>query len=95
MTTKASTAASKWVMAREAVVVIVGARAPTYRTVYVRNRHTGRVEEVPLAPIEAPPIDEGDEGRSYVFKKHERVEADHPAVGASPGSFIPYEKLED
>jgi hypothetical protein len=94
MTTKASTA-SKWVMAREAVVVIVGARAPTYRTVYVRNRHTGMVEEVPLAPIEAPPIDEGDPGQTFVFKKHERVEADHPAVRESPGSFIPYEKLED
>lgn len=94
MATKASTA-SRWVMAREAVVVVVGARAPTFRTVYVRNRHTGRVEEVPLAPCEAPPLDEGDPGQTYVFRKHEKVLSDHPAVVDGPHRFIPYEKLED
>jgi hypothetical protein len=83
----------RWLQAREAVVVIVGARAPVYRTVIVRDRKTGQLAEVPLAPIEAPPIDEGDEGRPYVFSKGERVLSDHEAVAASPGSFIEADEL--
>jgi hypothetical protein len=79
--------------AREAVVVVVGARAPIYKTTIVRDRHSGKLAEVPLAPIEAPPIDEGDLGRSYVFAKGERVLSDHEAVLASPGSFIEADEL--
>jgi hypothetical protein len=92
MATKTTPAAGRWVMAREAVVVTCGARAPVYQTVIVRDNRTGQLAEVPLAPIEAPPIDEGDEGRYYAFRKHEKVEADHPAVLESPGSFIPFEE---
>jgi hypothetical protein len=78
----------RWVQAREACMVIVGARAPTFQTVIVRDRHTRRLVEVPLAPIEAPPLDEGSEGVSYPFRRGERVMSDHPAVRQSPGSFI-------
>ena len=74
-------------MAREAVCVVVGARAPVYRTAIVRDRHNGKLVEVDLNP-EAPPLDEGDEGTAYVFKKREKVLADHPAVLTSPGSFV-------
>jgi hypothetical protein len=79
-------------MARETMVVTVGSRQPVYQTAVVRDRKTGRLEEVPLAPCEAPVIDEGSEGVAYVFKKHEKALADHPAVLESPGSFIPFEE---
>ena len=65
-------------------LVVLGARAPVYRTVIVRDRHTGKLAEVPLAPCEAPPIDEGDEGTTYVFAKGEKVPADHPVVIERP-----------
>lgn len=87
MTTKTSTN-PEYVMAREAVCVIVGARAPVYRTAVVRDRHSGRLVEVDLNP-EAPPLDPGDEGRAYVFKRSEKVISDHEAVLTSPGSFVP------
>jgi hypothetical protein len=72
--------------AREAVVVIVGARPPIFETAIVRDRHTGRLAEVPLT--EYPPVDPGSEGMSYPFRRGERVLSDHPACLASPGSFI-------
>jgi hypothetical protein len=84
----AKTEEPRWVQAREACVVIVGARAPTFQTVIVRDRHTHQLVEVPLAPIEAPPIDEGSEGVAYTFRRGERVMSDHPAVLNSPGSFM-------
>jgi hypothetical protein len=88
MTTKTSME-PVWMQAREAVVITVGARAPTYEKAIVRDRHTGQLHEVELNP-ERPPIDPGDEGRWYVFKKGERVLSDHEAVLESPGSFVPY-----
>lgn len=83
----------RWLQAREPVVVIVGARAPVYRKVVVRDRHTGRLAEVPLAPCEAPPLDPGDEGKAYGFRAGERVLSDHPAVGTCPGAFIEEDQL--
>jgi hypothetical protein len=90
MPTKTSTESPTWLMAREAVVVIVGARAAVPRTVVARDNRTGRLAEVPVPPPEAPWLDEGDDGMSYVFRRGERVLADHPAVLESPGSFVPY-----
>jgi hypothetical protein len=83
MTTKEK---PRWLQAREAVCVIVGARSPTYQTAVVRDRHTGKLAEVPLT--EYPPLDAGSEGMTYVFRRGERVLSDHPACLASPGSFI-------
>jgi hypothetical protein len=77
--------AEKMLVAREAVVVVVGARAPEFEKKVVRDRRTGKLAEVTLH--EAPPLDEGDEGTSYVFRKGEFVEADHPAVLDCPGMF--------
>jgi hypothetical protein len=88
MTTKASTEPT-WLMAREAVCVIVGARPKVYETAIVRDRHTGQLQEVALNP-ERPPLDEGDEGQTFVFRRGERVLSDHPACLESPGSFTPY-----
>jgi hypothetical protein len=77
--------AMRKVEAVEACVVVVGARPPEYRTAIVRDRHTGKLAEVTLN--EYPPIDEGDDGMTYVFKKGEQVRADHPAVADCPSAF--------
>jgi hypothetical protein len=89
MAKNTDTTSPQWVQAREAHVVVLGARAPVYRTTIVRDRHTGRLVEVPLAPIEAPPLDEGDEGVTYVFAKGEKVLSDHPAVLQGPHRYVP------
>jgi hypothetical protein len=76
----------RWMQAREAVVVTVGSRNPVWQTAVVRDRHTGRLAEVPLT--EYPPIDPGSEGDFYTFRRGERVLSDHPAVLEAPGAFI-------
>ena len=68
----------------------VGARAPEWRTVVVRDRHTRRLVEVSLVG-EEDPIDPGDPGTAYVFKQGEEVPADHPAVLDAPGALAPVE----
>jgi hypothetical protein len=73
--------------AREAVVVVVGARPIEYQKRIVRDRHTHKLVEIDLH--EAPPVDEGGEGISYVFKRDEEVWSDHPAVLDAPGCFLP------
>ena len=78
------------VKAREAMVVVVGARPPVPDTRFVRDRHTRRIVEVPMVP-ELPYLDEGDLGRSYIFTKDEEVAGDHEAVLDAPGAFEPVE----
>jgi hypothetical protein len=89
-TSETSTETPTWMQAREAVVVIVGASAGVARTIVVRNRHSGRLVEVPIPPPESPWLVEPVDGTTYVFRRAERVLSNHPAVLASPGSFIPY-----
>jgi hypothetical protein len=83
-----ATKAPSKVKAREAIVVVVGARPPVYKTALVRNRHTGLLAEVEMQPPEADPLDPGSMGRSYVFKAGEEVDADHEAVLDCPGAFV-------
>jgi hypothetical protein len=85
VTTKNTT--SDWYMAKLPFLWVQGARPPVPRTVIVRDRDTGKLVEVPLAPCEAPLLDEGDEGTTYVFSKGEKVPADHPAVTHKPQNF--------
>jgi hypothetical protein len=51
----------------------------------VRDRHTGKLAEIDLH--EFPPVREAELGRSYVFKRDEKVRADHEAVLDAPGCF--------
>lgn len=81
------------VVAREACVVFVGARAPEYHIGRVKDRRTDQMVDVPLT--EYPPKDAGAEGRSYVFKQYQRVHRNHEAVKESPGSFMPIDELDD
>jgi hypothetical protein len=76
--------------AREAVVVVVGARPIEWKKKIVRDRHTGKLVEIDLH--EADPLDEGSEGISYVFKQDEEVWSDHPAVLDAPGCFLPVDE---
>ena len=78
------------VRAIHACAITVGARAPVYETAIVRDRHTGKLAEVELNP-EKPPIDEGDPGRLYVFKRGEEISSDHEAYLDAPGCFEPVE----
>jgi hypothetical protein len=74
------------VRAREAMVVVVGARPIVWERRIVRNNRTGKLDEIDIH--ELPPVDPGDEGIPYVFSRHEEVDADHPAVLDSPSSFV-------
>ena len=56
----------------------------------MRNNRTGKLAEVELNP-EAPPVDEGDPGRFYCFKRGEEISADHEAYLDAPGCFEPVE----
>jgi hypothetical protein len=75
------------VRAKDACVVVVGARPLIYQRRIVRDRHTGRLAEIDMH--ELPPVDEGSEGIGYAFKAGEEVMADHPAVLDAPGCFAP------
>jgi hypothetical protein len=76
--------------AKEAVVVVVGARPIEYQKKIVRDRHTNKLVEIDLH--EAPLVDEGSEGISYVFRRDEEVWSDHPAVLDAPGCFLPVDE---
>lgn len=84
---------SNMVVARETMVVTVGARPIEYRKAKVRNRKTDEIVEVELH--EAEPVDSGDEGVPYAFKAGEKVPKNHEAVKASPGSFISLDEAEE
>jgi hypothetical protein len=76
--------------AREAVVVVVGARPIKYQRRIVRDRHTNKLAEIDIHELE--PEDPGDEGIGYAFKKDEEVWSDHPAVLDAPGCFLPVDE---
>lgn len=80
------------VVAREAIVINVGARPVEYGRITVRDRRTS--EMVEIADTDRDPIDEGDEGTPYAFKAFERVRKDHPAVAACPGAFVPLDEVD-
>jgi hypothetical protein len=73
------------VQAREACVIVVGARPIEYQRRIVRDRHTCKLAEIDMH--ELPPVDPGSEGIGYAFKAGEEAWADHPAVKDAPGLF--------
>lgn len=44
-----------------------------YQKSIVRDNRTGKLAEIEMNS-ELPPVDEGDPGRTYVFKKDEEIE---------------------
>ena len=84
---------SNMVVAKEAIVINVGARPIQYQQAVVTDKRTG--ERVEIDIHENPPIDEGDEGMPYAFKAFQRVRKDHPAVKACPGAFMPADEVDE
>jgi hypothetical protein len=80
-------------VAKEAIVVNVGARPVEYRKIMVTDRRTG--ERVEILDTDNDPIDEGDEGVPYAFKAFQRVNPDHPAVKANPDAFMPADEVDE
>lgn len=77
--------------AREAVVVFVGARPPVYEQVPIVHNRTGET----VMMNKDQPSDPGSEGVPYTFKQYQRVPATHPAVKASPSSFMTIDEMSD
>lgn len=79
------------VVAKEACVVFVGARAPVYEQITVRHNRTGELVQM----NKDQPSDPGSEGTAYTFKQYQRVPKTHEAVKTSPGSFMDIAELTD
>jgi hypothetical protein len=78
-------------VAREAIVITVGARPIKYGTITVRHNRT---DEIVTIDNHNEIVDEGDEGIPYAFKANQRVRNDHPAVKSNPGAFIPADEVD-
>lgn len=80
------------VVAKEAIVIVVGARPPVYGTIMTRDRRSGEMVEV---ENQNEIVDEGASGVSYAFKPMQKVSANHPAVKDCPGAFMPLADLDE
>jgi hypothetical protein len=83
---------SNTLVAREAIVVNVGARPIEYGEITVVDRKSGEAKTI---PNHNQIVDEGDEGMPYAFKANQRVNKNHPAVKACPGAFIPADDVDE
>ena len=83
-------ARGKMMVAREACVVVVGARPVEYGKVTVTHNKTG--ERVTI-DNQNEIVDPGSEGIPYVFKTLQKVSSNHPAVKDAPGCFIPLDDV--
>lgn len=80
------------VVAKEAIVVVVGAKPPVYGTIKTQDRRTGEWVEIENQNVI---LDEGASGVSYAFKPMQKVSANHPAVKDCPGAFMPLSELDE
>lgn len=78
-------------VAKHAVVIVVGASPPVYEEIEVIDRKTGNKVRMNSDRI----IDQGSEGIPYTFKPYQRVPKSHEAVKASPQNFMPVDDLDD
>lgn len=83
---------SNLVVARDAIVVNVGARPIEYAKLTVTDRRTG--ERVTIDDHNVM-LDEGDEGVPYSFKAFQKVNKNSPAVKACPDAFMPLDEVDD
>lgn len=80
------------VVAKEAIVIVVGARPIQYGRHLVIDRRTNEPVEI---DNHNDIVDEGDEGVPYAFKAFQKVDKRHPAVAAAPDAFLPLEDVDD
>jgi hypothetical protein len=79
-------------VARDAIVVVVGARPIEYGRITVRHNKTGELVEI---DNHNDIVDEGSEGTPYAFRAYQRVHKSHPAVKANPGAFLPADEVDE
>jgi hypothetical protein len=79
-------------VAKEAVVVVVGARPIEYAKITVTHNKTG--ERVTIDNHNNV-VDPGSQGVSYAFKAYQKVPATHPAVKDAPQFFIPADEVDE
>jgi hypothetical protein len=87
MATKSTDTSTGWMEATETFLFVLDARPPEYQVEVVRDRHTGRLAEVPLT--EYPPLDPGSEGRVFLVKKGDMYLPDDEVVQHKPQHFRP------
>jgi hypothetical protein len=92
MATKTAKKKSNLVVARDAIVITVGARPIEYGTITVINQKTGLEETIDNHNVM---VDEGDEGVPYTFKAFQKVNKNHVAVKACPGAFMPLDEVDE
>jgi len=80
------------VVAREAIIINVGARPIEYGTITVQDRKSGEFKTI---PNQNNVVDGGDEGQPYAFKAFQRVNKNHPAVKENPGAFMPADEVDE
>jgi hypothetical protein len=74
------------VKARYDIVMVIGAKPVKWHQQIVRDNKTGRLAKVDMT--EWPPKEPAVDGTTYVFKRGEEAEADHPAVLHKPYAFV-------
>jgi hypothetical protein len=84
-------------VAREAIVIVVGARPVKYQRKTVLNRRTGEMQEIEMTDPGWPPEDEGADGVPYVFRVGQRIHPGHPAYESAKAKdvFLPLEEAEE
>jgi dihydroxyacetone kinase-like predicted kinase len=83
---------SQMMVAREACVVVVGARPVEYAKITVTHNRTG--EQITI-DNQNNVVDSGSEGIPYVFRAFQKVSSNHPAVKDSPSSFMPLDEVDE
>jgi hypothetical protein len=84
---------SGYVVAREAIIVNVGAKPAVYREINVVNRRTG--EPARILDTDNDPVEPEDPGTPYAFKSYQKIPKDHPAVKECPGAFLALEDVDE
>jgi hypothetical protein len=79
------------VVAREAMVVIVGAEPPVYDQITVIHNKTGEPVTRNMDEPRIPAV----EGIPYPFRPYQRVSKTHPAYKQSPHLFLEIDELDD
>lgn len=88
----ARTKKPKFVYAKQAIVIAVGASPVEYKRAKVMDRRRNEMVEVDLHM--SKPVKDENVGTHYTFAAGERVPAEHPAVVAKPTAFMVAEEEE-
>lgn len=80
------------VVAKDAIVVVVGAKPVEYGKVRTFDRRRDEWVEIDNQDVI---VDPGEPGVPYAFRPYQKVSAKHPAVLANPSAFMPLDDLDE